>query len=63
MGLNPLDRFLMKMMKRSIERKDEKDRTADEKGMLASFEKPVDFTNKNKILPLIDYVQSQETHY
>jgi hypothetical protein len=48
----------MTMMKKSNEKKDEKDRTADEKGMLSSYENPVDFSKKEKIGPLITYVQS-----
>lgn len=57
--LNSLDRFLMKLMKKSIERKNDKDLTPDERGMLAAFTRPVDFTNKDKIQPLIDYIHSK----
>ena len=42
-------------MKRSILKKDPKERTADEKGMLNAFNNPVDFTNRKKVQPLVDY--------
>ena len=57
--LNSLDRLLMKLMKRKIERKNDKDLSPDERGMLGAFRRPVDFTNKDKIQPLIDYVHSK----
>lgn len=57
--LNSLDRFLMKLMKKSIERKNDKDLSPDERGMLAAYTRSVDFTNKDKIQPLIDYAHSK----
>lgn len=54
-SLNFIDKILMRMMKRSILKKDPKERTPDEKGMLNSFDNPVDFTGRKNIEPLIDY--------
>lgn len=53
--LNFIDKGLMLMMKRSIKKKDPKERTADEKGLLNAYEQPVDFTKKRNIEPLINY--------
>lgn len=53
-----IDKLLMNLMKRSIRRKKEGDRTPDEKGMLAAFENPVDFTNKESIQEIIDHIRS-----
>lgn len=51
-----LDKMLMKMLKWKILSK--RDRSPDEQGMLAAMTNPVDFTDKNSIKPLIDYVRS-----
>lgn len=56
--LNPFDKFLMSIMKWSIMRKKAEDRTEDEKGMLGVYDKPVDFTSKENIKELLDYVNS-----
>ena len=50
----------MTLMKRKIRRKPEAERTPDEKGMLAAFGKPVDFTKKERIKELLLYVRSIE---
>ena len=54
-SLNLIDKLLMKTMKKSILKKDPEERTPDEKGMLNAFDNPVDFTNRKKIQPLVDY--------
>jgi menaquinone-dependent protoporphyrinogen IX oxidase len=56
-GLNLIDKGLMLMMKRSIKKKDPKDRTPDEKGLLNAYEQPVDFTREKNIEPLITYYE------
>jgi flavodoxin len=50
------NKFLMKLMKWKIELK--QNRTPDEKGMLAAYSKPVDFTKKENIKELLEYVRS-----
>lgn len=55
--LNLIDKGLMLMMKRSIKKKDPKDRTADERGLLNAYEQPVDFTKEKNIEPLITYYE------
>ena len=54
--LNPFDKFLMTLLKWKIKMKRKKDLTPDEKGMLASYNKPVDFTKKKNIDEIITYV-------
>ncbi|MDF1617173.1 flavodoxin domain-containing protein [Petrocella sp. FN5] len=58
--LNPIDKMLMSMMKRGIMKKKEGERTADEKGMLAAFDYPLDFTNRKNILPIINYYRRDD---
>lgn len=55
--LNLIDKGLMLMMKRSIKKKDPKERTADERGLLNAYEQPVDFTKEENIQPLITYYE------
>lgn len=52
-----IDKILMTLLKLKIKNKKKKkmELTADEKGMLAAYEKPVDFTNKNNINELISF--------
>lgn len=59
-NLPAIDKILMQMMKKSIERKAKKgtELTSDEKGMLAVYDHEVDFTNQRSIRGLIDYVHS-----
>jgi len=56
-SLNLVDKGLMKMMKRSIEKKTQEERTPDEKGMLNAFDNPVDFTRSKNIEPLIEHIK------
>lgn len=51
------DKVLMLLLK--VRLKCKKKMTADEKGMLGAFDKPVDFTDEKNVLPLIEAV-SQE---
>jgi flavodoxin len=52
-----IDKFLMTILKLNLKKK--KTLTSDEKGMLAAYYKPVDFTKKKNIDTLISYVNSQ----
>ena len=53
--LNLQNKILMSIFKRVIQLKREK--TVDEKGMLAAYSKPVDFTKKENIEELVKYVK------
>jgi len=56
---NKLDlknKFLMKLLQ--IRLKLKRNKTPDEKGMLAAYSKPMDFTKKEKIKKIIDYARS-----
>lgn len=55
--LGHLDRVLMTLLKWKLKRK--KQLTPDERGMLASYDKPVDFTRKKNIDELLAYVTSE----
>lgn len=54
--LKLIDRFLMTLFKRKL--KKTKKLTSDERGMLAAYDIPVDFTRKKNIDELISYVNS-----
>ncbi len=54
--LNPFDKVLMTLLKWKIKMK--KELTTDGKGMLAMYDKPIDFTIKKNIDKIITYVNS-----
>lgn len=56
--LNPIDKVLMTLLKLKLKRKTEL--TADEKGMLTAYNKPVDFTQKKNIDEIISYATSSD---
>ncbi len=56
--LNFINKLLMTLMKWKIRSKKESDRTPDERGMLAAFSRPVDFTKKEKIGDLVAHARS-----
>ncbi|MDR3584599.1 MAG: flavodoxin domain-containing protein [Desulfosporosinus sp.] len=53
--LKPMDKVLMTLLKWKIKRK--KNLTPDERGMLASYDQPVDFTKRKNLDELIAYVK------
>jgi len=53
--LKPFDKVLMTLLKWRLKTK--KELTPDEKGMLASYAKPVDFTRKKNINEIITYIK------
>jgi menaquinone-dependent protoporphyrinogen IX oxidase len=55
--LTRIDRLLMNLMKRSIQRKSPEQRTPDERGMLAAFDQPIDFTHPRHIDPILAMVR------
>ena len=56
--LKPLDKVLMTVLKWKINMKPVKKMTPDERGMLACYDKAVDFTRKENLDELITYVIS-----
>lgn len=54
--LKPVDKVLMTLLKWMLKRK--KNPTADERGMLAAYERPVDFTSRSNIEELVAYITS-----
>jgi menaquinone-dependent protoporphyrinogen IX oxidase len=56
--LNSFDKFLMTLLRGKIKLKKKEALTNDEIGMLAVYDKPVDFTMKKNIDSIIDYVNS-----
>ena len=60
--LGAVDKMLMSMMKFMIKQKvrKKKELSADERGMLAAFDKPADFTNEKNIVELVNIVKGVE---
>jgi menaquinone-dependent protoporphyrinogen IX oxidase len=56
--LKPFDKVLMILLKWKMKIKRKKELTPDERGMLASYDKPVDFTREKNIDEIITYVNS-----
>lgn len=56
--LNLFDKFLMTLLKWKIKKKKQEELSDDEIGMLAMYDKPVDFTDKKNIYKIITYVNS-----
>ncbi len=54
--LGPVDKLLMTLLKWKL--KNKKELTPDEKGMLSSYDNPLDFTKKKNIDELINYVNN-----
>ncbi|HBL84339.1 MAG: flavodoxin [Clostridiales bacterium GWF2_38_85] len=52
--LKPFDKVLMTLLKWNMKRK--KELTPDERGMLAAYDRPIDFTRKKNIDEIISYV-------
>lgn len=56
--LSPFNKLLMTLLKWKLKLKQKKELTSDERGMLASYDNPVDFTKKKNIDKMINYVNS-----
>lgn len=56
--LGIIDRSLMGLLKRKILHKKPEERTADDLGMLKVYDIPTDFTNKDTIKPILDYLNT-----
>lgn len=56
--LKLIDKILMILLKLKIKAKKQSDRLPDEKGMLAAYDKPADFTRKKNIEELVAYVKA-----
>lgn len=55
-GLNPIDKLMMFLLKKKIQLKKPEQRENDEIGMLASYARPTDWTDKKSIQPIVDCI-------
>jgi menaquinone-dependent protoporphyrinogen IX oxidase len=53
-----IDRIMMAMMKKAVEKKTDAERTGDDKIFLETYGGKVDFTDRSAIAPLVEYVSS-----
>lgn len=58
-NLSFADKIKMSLLKLKIKLKKEEKRSKDEKGMLVSYDKPADWTNKKSIIPIVDSIKSK----
>jgi len=56
--LGLVDKGLMSMVKKQAEKKPPAERTSDDQGVIETYGKKVDFTDRSVITPLIEYVQA-----
>jgi menaquinone-dependent protoporphyrinogen IX oxidase len=56
--MNFIDRFLMYMLVKSIKSKNQEELDSDSKGVLGTYGKVVDFTNKKYIEPIIEAINN-----
>lgn len=56
--LSPVHKAMMAMLHKIISGKDPQSLRIEDKQMLATYGKAVDFTNKATILPIIKYIQT-----
>ena len=54
--MNVIDRLLMFLLIKSVKSKKAEELDDDAKGMIATYGKVVDFTNKDSITPIIDAI-------
>lgn len=57
--LNTVDKFLMDMMKKSIEKKNVEDLTDDDRGLLDSYQNPVDFVSRESVEDILKYCKEE----
>lgn len=55
--MKPLDRLLMFILKKTIEKKPPEKRDDDEKGILATYGKKVNFTEREKIASIVEVIK------
>jgi hypothetical protein len=53
-----IDRIMMAMMKKTVEKKTDTERTGDDKIFLETYGGKVDFTDKEAITQLVSYVRN-----
>ncbi len=57
--LKPFSKILMTLMKWKMKSKKKEELSSDERGMLAAYDKPVDFTKRENIRELVEYVKER----
>jgi len=60
--MNPLDRFLMFLLVRSARSRDPAAMNNETKGLIATYGKTVDFTNRKTITPVVEWVMDKKTN-
>ena len=60
--MNPLDRFLMFFLVRSARSQDPAAMNNETKGLIATYGKTVDFTNRKTITPVVEWVMDKKTN-
>jgi menaquinone-dependent protoporphyrinogen IX oxidase len=58
--LGMIHKGMMAMLKKMVEKKKEEEKTVEDKQMLETYGQKVDFTDRNSIAPLVEYVLNLE---
>jgi menaquinone-dependent protoporphyrinogen IX oxidase len=58
--MNVLDRFLMYLLVKSIKKKNPEEMDNDSKGVLATYGKTMDFTNRKSIADIVDTIKNAQ---
>lgn len=56
--LTPIHKAMMKMLYTSLKKKSPEDMSEEDKGIIESYGKAIDFSDKNSIAPIIQYVKT-----
>ena len=58
-NMRPVHKAMMAMLKKMLLKKPESERSTEEKGLLAAYDRPVDFTDRAALAPLIAWCRDE----
>lgn len=58
-AMRPVHKAMMAMLKKMLLKKPESERSTEEKGLLAAYDRPVDFTDRAALAPLIAWCRDE----
>ena len=58
-NMRPVHKAMMAMLKKMLLKRPESERSTEEKGLLAAYDRPVDFTDRAALAPLIAWCRDE----
>ena len=58
-NMRPVHKAMMAMLKKMLLKSPESERSTEEKGLLAAYDRPVDFTDRAALAPLIAWCRDE----